>query len=59
MKYEYICNNHGGIGRIGYKDFPIGKPKRVKCSCGKYMQRVIGKPKFMLRGEGFAGPNRV
>lgn len=55
MIYSYACK----CGRKKNVEFPMGKPKVVKCTCRKHMKRLIAKPKFILLGEGWGGQGRV
>lgn len=57
MIYEYSCR---ACGDADEAEFAMGKaPETIQCHCGKRMQRVIAKPKYMLKGEGWAGKNRI
>jgi hypothetical protein len=55
MLYTYLCT----CGTLLEKDFPFAKPQKVKCKCGKKMERVMPKLKYMLAGENWAGKSRV
>jgi len=51
MRYAYRCR----CGNTAERTYPMGKPGKAYCLCGKLMEREISVPPVMFVGEGWAG----
>lgn len=51
MNYDYECNRCGKVQEVEHS---ILETPKVYCTCGEQCHRLVGAPRFILKGSGWA-----